>query len=158
MKTAEKEKRNIDALITSAMIALGQKGPRRKFFERCGKYTLRILGLSVIPVLPMSRPLMAQSSCDCTDPIWCGVSGRFCTSCSGGSCTTCPTGTTRRGSWSKCCGAPHAFITYYDCCAVTPPSCCDSGPECDNGGISTAWCNSGELYCCTVRSGAGPCP
>jgi hypothetical protein len=143
----------LDAAVTKILTAFGQRGPRRRFLEKLGKYMLTVLGIGIIELLPIDRAY--GQTCNCNDPIYCGMMGQYCTACPGGTCQECPTGSeTTTANWMKCCGG-HCY-TYTDCCFATPPACCNQGGSCHSEG-GQAWCNEGTSYCCTVSVRGAPC-
>jgi len=156
-----------DTRITEVLKSFGRTTRRRGFLSQSWKLILRVLGISLVPLLPVDKGLRrveAANSCD--DFQNCGMCGVPCWAC-GGSAGGCPTGCTSTlgNTWNACCCpdlGPMQEWRYVDCCGPSS-SCtsCDSEPEYCTGGCGipgmTSWCPSGTAYKCTKRAYLGQC-
>lgn len=140
---------------------VAQRTSRRSIISWVGRL---ILGGAVVPLLPWDRQEQtAEAAASCSSWHYCGLNGRPCASCSGGSDTQCPSGCTAGSSWRYCCKACSTccgcYVTYRDCCGCTP-SCSLS---CSNSSEPN-WCGSAGAYGCTlaivgsVCASGGNCP
>lgn len=156
-----------DEQAASYLTDWGQRLSRRGVLARVAKMTMKIAGIALVPLLPADRAY-AQFSC-ASDYQTCGMHGFFCKACCGGgnSYASCPSCTTQDGAWSKCCPnnsscpVTCSSILYYDCCA-TPgdvPSIACQGDECPpgGGGGTTAYCQGGRSFRCTIVVNMGSC-
>lgn len=102
---------------------LAQRSSRRGFL---GKVSTLILGVGVLPLLPVSRSFGAEGLEEIGDPqscdYWryCALGGALC-SCCGGSVTSCPPGAEPSPiTWVGTCRNPvdnvDYLISYNDCC------------------------------------------
>jgi hypothetical protein len=141
---------------------------RRGVIARLGQFALSMLGLSLIPTLPLDRTFVADAqTVGCTDWRVCGLCGNLCTDCCGGSgsLTGCPS-CTRRGhyGWTMCCPGPDCqgrMIEYWDCCGTygtwtdAQAAAC-TGTSCDRNCPQDIWCLDPDTlaplgtYRCTV--------
>ena len=126
---------------------------RRSFVVRCGTSILRLLGISLLPVLPLVRIAKGQSACGA----WflCGIFGRLCT-CTGcgGTTQSCPSCATKGSFWQECClqSCEQFSIQYIDCC-TNSSSCytpCSNCEFCERGTSEPSWCAGYAYYCCTI--------
>lgn len=168
----EHERHNsFDEATAGILKGFAQRISRRGLLARFGRLMLTVLGVSVVPLLPVDRIVPeAYAAVPCTDWRLCGLWGRTCDNCPGGSLFTCPGGFVEGFSWMYCgCtnpsnGSRHKF-EYVDCCVPkggTPPTC--SGTFCQNHpqGAQPAWCvedddGSKTLYRCTYIQDLGTC-
>jgi hypothetical protein len=136
-------------------------GTRRSFLERAARVLLGVLGIELLPALPVdARPHGRDApgpakDPNCTDPQYCGIHGKLCGNC-GGSDTGCPAGCSQGPSyWWACCS--HRLYLYYDCC--TSGSAPDCGAICQgpNPCGTSPWCG-GTTYCCTLALAVEYCP
>jgi hypothetical protein len=134
---------------------------RRSFVMRCGRFILKVLGISLLPVLPIERNAEAQTECDG----WylCGIWGRLC-QCSGcgGTYMSCPSCSSLGPSfWTECCMQSCIIytVTYRDCCSnsQTCQSNCASCTFCRRGAQEPSWCHGYSYYVCTVAAIGGEC-
>jgi hypothetical protein len=155
---------------------LGQRASRRSLLERLAKVLLGALGFTFIPVLPLNRIMggrisseVEAQSCSCNDPSLCGICGKPCCACTGGSLTSCANNTAVDSSlsWMMCCNG--VYYEYDDCCYLTPPgpppTCstlfCDA--HCRSGFNESPWCATDvpqgkrDAYGCTIANAVGGC-
>jgi hypothetical protein len=164
----ESEENGIDRAATLLLTNFSQRFSRRSVLVRAGRIAFSILGVSVIPLLPVDRIVpTAQAQDDGPDcHKWqlCGMWGRLCRACRccGTTQQFCP-GCTYQGSsyWATCCpvrtasGEPtgeYRNVKYTDCCgqqgtveANGDSHSCDSGPFCHGNGYDPpesqiSWC------------------
>jgi len=140
------------------LIYFAEKTSRSAFLSRLGKGALKILGISLLPFLPVNR-LQAQD--ECTVAGYCGLWGTLCTVL--GQCPTCASSGIDAGYWTCCCtlGANSNIVRYIDCCSSDTSCHCDSPPggsgpctTCHNNpnGSQPVWCPTGTSYVCTFIS------
>lgn len=114
---------------------LADRTTRRGLLSRFGRLVIGAAGISLVPMLPLSRAAAQEQEGDTidytgTDPTscnywrYCNMSGRMCADCDGGGATTCPPGTVLGVEyWVGCCEDPATGNTYlianYDCCGKT---------------------------------------
>ena len=130
-----------------------ERTTRNGFFARFGTLLLRMVAVSLLPILPTDRRAFTQSGCG-----WplCGACGRICGhNCSCGVQYQCPSGCPRQSFWSACCcqNVDTAYImNYYDCCETgTNCTACNSCSSCSGGCPQPVWCGGGSLiYRCTI--------
>lgn len=149
---------DFDGVVGRALEAFAQRVSRRGLLARLGKAALGLMGLSLIPHLPVNRIALAQVGC--SDWRLCGIGGYLCNNCcSGGNLETCPNCLTRGSSWSSCCTDPSGclkMITYYDCCG-SPTNAMDCrGTLCVNQS-EPSWCGGTGSYGCTVIEEGAAC-
>lgn len=148
-----------------------QRVSRRGILARLGKFALTLLGLTLVPNLPLNRVCVVEAqnpsgaSCD-SDWRLCGIYGNLCKACCGGSAskTSCPSCTTRGSSWSRCCRDPNGnckWVSYFDCCGGGSDAANCKGTWCQGncGGSEPNWCGGagGNVYRCTIVSVGGSC-
>jgi hypothetical protein len=144
---------------------LYERSSRRSAFTKIGTALLRIVGISILPVLPIDRivsPVLAQSD-PCSRWYYCGIYGRLCncTGCGGG-VTTCPSCASMGSFWTGCCqqGSGLTQVSYIDCCS-TDSRCAGNCANCKfctgSGKQEPAWCGS-SMYVCTIISVGNGCP
>lgn len=170
----------LDSITARALSTFSQTTSRRGALALGGRWLLRALGLSLIPVLPLDR-VFAQDSGgnptnqNCADWQYCGIHGYFCQACCGGTSpyiTSCPPCTNKTKSWSTCCccdtcAAGKGFtVSYIDCCGVAKgytlaqaQTCQDTAAgKCKNA-ATLNWCGvgGGQYFCTVVSVGSVPC-
>jgi hypothetical protein len=144
---------------------------RRGLLAEAGQVLLRILGVSLLPLLPVDRAF-GQSQ-NCSDGTYCGQYGAFCKSCCGdgplgGSCPRC---LYKSASWSFCCcsgtcpNVTKNMVTYWDCCGIKPgytaaQTAACQGSWCRRAPRQPYWCGGqpNSTYRCTIVSVGGSCP
>lgn len=146
---------SVDTFVATLLKKRGQSISRRGVLARLGKGLLGVVGISLVPVLPLDRTfaMPAQGGPCCTWEL-CGIQGYLCGSAGS---STCPSGTHEGASWSKCCdngndcNPESKMIEYMDCCATTSAvAIATRGPSClHNSSVTDAWCAEGEFYGCT---------
>lgn len=158
---------------------LADRTTRRGLLAKFAKVTIGAAGVSLVPMLPISRSVAsAQEKTDApidftgTDPTscnywrYCNMSGRMCADCDGGGAITCPPGTKLGVEyWVGCCEDPETGNTYlianYDCCGKSgcggscgEPFAQSTGADFEPGSrdYHVLWCMSDESqsYTCTV--------
>lgn len=97
----------IDAVATRLLDELGQRASRRGILAGLGRLTLTLMGISVLPNLPLDRSFtpLAQTTGDCAGDNLCGICGKLCPyNCCPNGADGCPN-CLRMGAlyWSKCC-------------------------------------------------------
>lgn len=130
------------------------RATRRSALGRIGRIVLGAAGIGVVLVRPgLITPSIAHATHECGDPTWCGLCGRPCSSCPGGTVTSCATGSSPgSGYWSYCCcfidGTCHV-IGYGDCCGAscTHDQCLNNPDPSCAGGTFPLWCSG--TYTCT---------
>lgn len=139
-----------------------QRLSRRGMLARGGKFALGLMGLSLVPNLPLDRAFVAEAqSPNCGDWRLCGMCGNLCaqgTSCcgggTGGDLFICPGCTVRRSFWSRCCPAPDCsmrMISYFDCCGGTDVEAAGCvGELCAHDCPTGVWCGGSLTLRCTV--------
>lgn len=149
----------LDQIEARILSKLAERTSRKGFLAQTGKMMLKVVGISLLPVLPVDRIIRNLEACCptyyCTGQLWylCGMNGKICcniTGCLGGTGTKCPQCATKgSGYWCACCA--HIMVKYYDCCAVAG-SCtgCSNCSPVNCSGVQEAWCNSGQQYRCTI--------
>lgn len=170
--TIDSTENRLDRMVTKFLEERGQGTSRRGMLAQLAKVGLGILGVSILPSLPVDRRVLsafAQGGCSA----WqlCGIYGNLCVGV-GPTGTTCPSNTHQgEGYWTKCCtdtpgggggceAGPGTEIWYYDCCtdnedtatAVRGASChCNASPQ-------PPWCPDGyNIYGCTHIEIHGSC-
>jgi len=144
-----------------ALTKLADSASRRGLLAKLGGGLLGLLGVCLIPELPIDRRVTrVHAQSDCSTWYLCGIYGNLCTNCGGG-LNWCPSPTSvGSGSWSACCtrwddGYQETY-TYEDCCYVEAGYC---WPFCANGSSQSAWCDSyNDVYWCTIAVSGGACP
>lgn len=138
-----------------------EESSRRGFLSRLGRLILVMLGVAMVPLLPVDRVIPIVEAADCNDWHLCGIYGRPC-DCCGGSVTSCPNGIFEGDSWwTSCCN--HFTINYIDCCRKKgdPAPNCTCG-FCYNNSQQPAWCPNDDplktfLYTCTIYEVLNAC-
>lgn len=166
MQQHESNGQAFDDLMAEYLSDWGQRVSRRGWLARLGNITLRIAGVSLLPLLPVDR--IQADATTCGDWRLCGMFGNLCNDCCGtASLFDCPSCTTKgANSWWRCCPnfeaqqcpIPGQYINYWDCCASTleqANSC--KGARCELGATQPAWCTNGYRYGCTVIAMGGTC-
>lgn len=146
-----------------------QQHSRRGFLGKVFSGILKLLGISLIPALPLIRIVTVEAQgVSCNDWRLCGIWGYLCnTTCCGatGGFSTCP-GCTQVGSyWECCCAYPYGCpgdgtrFRYKDCCGYNDPAADCRGAACTRhpGGAQPAWCSSGLPYQCTIVEQVASC-
>lgn len=145
--------------------AFAMRTSRKGFLQASGRIFLRMLGISIIPFLPVDRIVRRAEAADlgCSDWRLEGIYGRICCSrCTGGATSgTCPSCATKGSAWCFCT-SPHLghciTILYWDCCTSTPSTCnCPGCAFCTNNTPQPVWC-SGKSYVCTFIQTKEDCP
>lgn len=160
----EHDKNNsVDTFVAGLLSKRGQSISRRGVLARLGKGLLGVVGISLIPVLPVDRTFASspQGGACCQWQL-CGIQGYLC---GANGSTSCPSGTTEGASWSKCCdngndcNPESRMVEYIDCCATTPAAAIATrGPSClHNSGVQSAWCPDGYAYGCTYAKIGSTC-
>jgi hypothetical protein len=147
---------SVDAFVATLLRKRGQSISRRGVLARMGKGLLGVVGISLVPVLPIDRTFAttAQGGPCCQWQL-CGIQGYLCGS--GNGTSSCPSGTHQGASWSKCCdngndcNPESRMIEYWDCCATSQAVAVGTrGTHCaHNSSVEDAWCAEGDFYGCT---------
>src|ERR1700685_4759353 len=155
MEELQESSSRLDRTLATYLQGQAQRLSRRSVMVTFGKIVLRVLGISLVPLLPLDRRFTLEAQAGtCSASQTCGMCGYFCKSCCGSTSvySTCPSCLTKRGSWSGCCGT--VTYVYTDCCgtATNARACksstfCGTYPtgDCVNQGYY-AYCSSGETY------------
>jgi methylamine dehydrogenase light chain len=173
MSHRKQDESRLDLVAANFLDHFAQRISRRGVVARIGKLTLGIMGMSLVPSLPLDRTFTVEatggSGLDCGDWRLCGMCGSFCarrTSCcgggTGGDMFICPGCTQREQFWFKCCTDPcdpgnRRLINYHDCCGATNASVGCTGDPCEAGCDREVYCASGNAMRCTVIQDMGPC-
>jgi methylamine dehydrogenase light chain len=155
---------------------IAQRMSRRSVLTTVGKWSLRLVGLSLVRVaLPVDRAF-AQFACT-SDWQTCNMHGYFCTSCCGhgprySQCPSCSGVVESTTSWTGCCYNPNdctnVLIRYKDCCGGGSEaaackgagcgwtgSCPPGAGPCPPDGDWPAYCSSGQEFRCTIVFNTG---
>lgn len=155
----------VDAGAAKVLSGFAQGTSRRGLFAMAGRLLLRIIGVSLVPLLPVDR-VFAQAQ-NCNDPTYCGQWGNFCAACCGQSAqvSSCPACLYPGAAWSACCCFPACpqpvghCVSYQDCCGLRPgftPSqaAACKGAFCGKNPVPQQfWCGSAgasSTYQCTI--------
>ena len=167
----EQHESQIDAAAAKWFEGFSRVTSRRGFLARAGQVMLRMLGVSLIPLLPVDRAF-GQSQ-NCSEAAYCGQYGAFCKSCCGDGphATSCPRCLFQATSWTFCCcfgtcpNVTQRLVSYYDCCGVKPgftvsQTLACQGSWCRRAAPQPYWCGSypSSTYRCTIVSvSSTPC-
>ncbi len=159
------EPKGLESVVTRLGAWIAARSSRRSFLGRVAAVLVGELGLVLLPV---DRRAYATglSNINCTSPLWCGMSGYPCSTCTGGSTNACPSGSQMGiSSWTACCpgfGSGYRCVTYCDCCSTTsPPSGWSCSSTCANQSVcvsgtpanGTNYCSaSASVYWCTLTT------
>jgi len=148
-----------DEWIGSRLAGFAQATSRRGFLARCGHVVLAGIGVSVAAAAPINRMIPNVQAASCLTWSLCGLYGRPCDCCTGGTLSSCPAGAgCAAGYWSACCRNPadnyHDIIRYYDCCGGS--ASCTSSCFCRNRSAVDPWCTCSP-YRCTRTVWVGTC-
>lgn len=165
MKPEEPTPSRLDVAVEQFLSARGQGMSRRGILARLTKLSLGLLGVSLLPSLPIDRTFTAEAQGACCDWKLCGINGALCNP-GGAGATSCPSGTSRGGAWSKCCNDTSVCpsggktVSYWDCCATTEAAAnAVKGTVCQhNTSVTTAWCpDAAPHYGCTYATVGSSC-
>jgi hypothetical protein len=152
----------IDRATARALSAFYERTTRAGFLSRVGGIALRALGITLAPLLPVSRMTTTALADGPCDPFFlCGIYGRPC-KCEG--CNTdytCPDCAAIGFKWTACCtdkdGKKH-LVEYPDCCGNQ--DCANKCKDCtfcrNNATRQPLWCFGGSKYVCTKVVDNGP--
>lgn len=153
---------HLDTLSSRFLVGLAQRSSRRGVLARLGKIALGLLGVSVLPNLPLDRIFKVQAQAECNALELCGIWGWLCNSgasncCNGGvGSSGCPSCTSRGYfAWSVCCPSGGQcidgfYIDYWDCCGGGAGAAGCTGTKCTNNPVvQPQWCAGGD-YRCTI--------
>ena len=156
----------LDSFLVCQLRRLGRSVSRRQLLTRTWRLILSVLGISLIPVLPVDRAIRnaeARSEA-CNDWRNCGLCGVSCADCGGsiGGCPSACSQTLASSGWEACCCNDTGFcrmIQFRDCCTSSPSACqsCLTAEFCSRACPQDEWCPSGTEYRCTkaVITGLG---
>lgn len=156
----------LDRQTTSQSRRLARQVSRRSFL---GRFGAMLAGASVLPLLPVVRPLAQEMPSEIGDPqdcdYWryCALGGTLC-ACCGGTVNSCPPGAEASPiTWVGTCHNPaddrDYLISYNDCCGKTACARCgchnterDKPMYFPANSNSVLWCFGTEsrAYHCTV--------
>ena len=174
------QENRLDTVTAHALDSFAQSLSRRSMLARAGKFVISMLGISVVPLLPVDRIVRTAEAQTGGCGAWqlCGIWGRLCNTCAcpSGTLQTCPVCTHQGSLWRSCCtvldssGNPtpdgRRIIEYIDCCGQQgSPSCngdastCDAGQFCRGSeGSQPSWCGGAPgMYHCTRYRVGGNC-
>jgi hypothetical protein len=162
MSGRNESQNHFDELSSRLLGVLSQRSSRRGVLARLGKVALSMLGVSLLPNLPLDRLFDVEAQSGCSALELCGIYGAICNTgssdcCNGGvGSSGCPSCTSRGYfAWTKCClsgecGTPGYYVEYWDCCGGTDADAYNCyGTFCRNNTTQPQWC-SGGAYRCTV--------
>jgi hypothetical protein len=159
MDRQDEQASHVDRLALGYIDRLTQRSSRRGLLARCGKLVLAALGVTLVQTLPVDRTVPNAEAASCYDWSLCGLYGRTCDCCNGGSpLNYCPYGSQWFSYWQSCCyNYPNNisfWVYYWDCC--NSPVNCYSCSYCANNFQQPAWCGGG-VYTCTAVVVGGTC-
>lgn len=136
----------MDGVFRGLSLWLAARSTRRSALGRLGGLLFGMLGFAMIPT---DRRAYATSCTpvNCTDPFYCGMSGRPCETCTINSIpvgNVCPANSNQGAAWTACCpgfGSSWRCINYIDCCSQTAFS--QSGLACTSFCCNQANCVAG---------------
>lgn len=156
----------LDTVVEKFLRGRGQTISRRGILARLGKLSLGILGVSLLPNLPLDRTFVVDAQGACCHWALCGINGYLCNP-GGATAGSCPSGTTVGATaWSKCCtngelcGDGGTTVEYWDCCSSTLAAAqAVHGTHCPhNPSAGGVWCPEGmPHYGCTYAVQRGSC-
>ena len=158
----------LDAIVEKFLRERSQTISRRGILGTLGKFSLGVLGVSLLPSLPLDRTYVVEAQQSCCSWYLCGINGQLCVP-GGAGTTSCPSGTViGPESWSKCCrnnnicGELANTVTYWDCCATTQAGAnAVKGADCPhNPSAGGAWCPTNQgigFYGCTFAIVGAEC-
>lgn len=157
---------NSGALVQRVLKRFAKVDTRRGFFAASWKVTMGLLGISLLPLLPVDRRIVRKAFAQgdpCGNWKYEGMCGIPCSEC-GGTENSCPSGCGDQISAAWCyCVCPPSGPTqcwkYIDCCGDSG-SCtsCTEDKMCHNNCPQPVWCPSGKFYKCTKVQFIGACP
>jgi hypothetical protein len=169
----------LDLVTARALSAFSNSTSRRGLIVWGGRLFLRVLGISMLPLLPLDRAFAQTAPNQNCQGDWqyCGQHGNFCQVCCGGGpyATGCPPCTNNGGWWAQCCCCPSCSggytIWYTDCCGLAQntkgvtytdaEAAACKGAYCRNGYGVGYWCSIGGksqgTYRCTIVQQKTPC-
>ena len=170
------EENKYDRATARILDGFAQRVTRRSMLARVSKFALWVMGVSVVPLLPIDRVMRSVEAQGAGCGIWqlCGIWGRRCNTCActAGTVQSCPACTFQGTSWRTCCPVRDSsgnvtgerrYVDYIDCCGQQgSASCtgnantCDASPFCNGNGLEPAepqpnWCGGvgGNVFHCT---------
>lgn len=160
MENHNKKEDKFDLAVTDILDRFAQNVSRRGTLSRLGQLSLGLLGITLLPNLPLDRRFVVEAQGGCTtDWRLCGMYGYFCQVCCGetGGLTSCPSCTEQGSYWTKCCPdscGNGRLISYYDCCGDPEARSLCRGDECFRNPVAQPiWCNSGFFVCTIISVG-----
>jgi methylamine dehydrogenase light chain len=178
------EENKFDKATARVLDSFAQRVTRRSMLGRISKFTLTVMGVSVVPLLPLDRVVRSVEAQGSGCQIWqlCGIWGRRChtCACSSGTNQSCPKCTWQGGSWSSCCPVrtsggtltgERRTVQYIDCCGQQGSTSCNGdastchaaetchGNDMDPPQSQQNWCGGtgGNVYRCTHFIVHNPC-
>jgi hypothetical protein len=151
---SEDENHPLDLNVAKVLGDFAQTTSRRGMLAVAGRTLLKILGISLLPLLPVDRIFAQNQNCS-DDWQYCWQWGAFCAACCGSSkpyILSCPKCLYAGSSWSHCCCAPSCpsgkgyTVSYTDCCGLVPGYTQQAANACEG-----AWCKRagvGQPYWC----------
>lgn len=174
MRHNEFEENRFDRTTALVLDGFSRRISRRSMLVRTGRFAFSLLGVSLLPLLPVDRIVRMVEAQSGGCGIWelCGMWGRLCNSCQccGGTVQACPGCTYQGGFWATCCPVrtsngtftgEYRNVKYSDCCGQQGnpntkgnSNTCLAGEFCRGNGIDPpqsqpSWCDGapGEFRC-----------
>lgn len=179
MSRGELRESNFDAATARVLNGLSQRVSRRSMIARVGKFAFGLLGVSLVPLLPLDRIVVTEANAQsgwgsgCKKWELCGIWGRLCNKCNcrcetGPGADECPSCTIKGQFWASCCNVRDAngnpttswlTVKYIDCCGQRgdqSSASCATGQFCQGNTVDPPtpqrnWCMGagGDDYKCT---------
>lgn len=103
MDEAKEVGSEIEDRVARVLTGFAQRVSRRGLFARIGRLALSLLGVTTVILLPVNRVIRKVEAANCSDWDLCGIYGRPCDCCVGGTKYACPPETLEGSYWESCC-------------------------------------------------------